>query len=151
MDAQGVRLAALDKIRYNMERVTDTTGGEPLRKKIFEYAERRYGTRPEYLWEKDPTSAVLRNSRNRKWYAVFMNVSRERLGSNGAGTVEVMDVKADPDLIAQMVQAEGFLPGYHMNKKFWMTVLLDGSVSEEKVLDLLDMSYSMVDTGKVRQ
>ena len=151
MDVSGIRLAVWGEIRYNGGRVTDTTGGEPLRKKIFEYAERRYGTRPEYLWEKDPTSAVLRNSRNRKWYAVFMNVSRERLGSNGTGAVEVMDVKADPDLIAQMVQAEGFLPGYHMNKKFWMTVLLDGSVSEEKVLDLLDMSYSMVDTGKVRQ
>lgn len=119
-----------------------------MRKTIFAYAERRYGTRPEYLWKNDPTSAILRNSKNRKWYAVFMEVSRERLGLSGTGSVEVMDVKADPDLIAQMVQAEGFLPGYHMNKKFWMTVLLDGSVDEDKVLDLLDMSYSIVDTGK---
>lgn len=74
-----------------------------------------------------------------------MRVTRERLGLEGVGDVDVMDVKIDPDLAAVLIQAEGFLPGYHMNKRYWITVVLDGSVSVEKVLDLLDMSYDLVD------
>ena len=118
-----------------------------IRDKIFAYADERYGTKPEYLWKRDPDAAVLRNRRNRKWYAVFMRVSRQRLGLEGTGDVDVMDVKIDPDLAAVLVQAEGFLPGYHMNKRYWITVVLDGSVREEKALDFLDMSYDLVEAS----
>ena len=76
-----------------------------------------------------------------------MRVSRQRLGLEGTGDVDVMDVKIEPDLAAVLVQAEGFLPGYHMNKRYWITVVLDGSVREEKALDLLDMSYDLVEAS----
>ncbi len=119
-----------------------------MREKIFAYAQERYGSRPEYLWKRDPTSAILRNSRNRKWYAVFMQVSRDRLGLEGTKTVDVMNVKADPERIALLAQANGFRPGYHMNKKFWLSLLLDGSVSPETALDFLDESYRLVERGR---
>lgn len=45
----------------------------------------------------------------------------------------------------QLTQTYGFLPGYHMNKKYWITMLLDGTVSEAKILDFLDMSYDLID------
>lgn len=118
-----------------------------LREKIFAYAKERYGTSPEYLWKRDPDSAVLRNGRNRKWYAIAMIVPRQRLGldTGGMDPVDVINVKVDPDLLVQMIQADGFLPGYHMDKRYWMTILLDGSVGEGHILDLLDMSYGLVD------
>lgn len=119
-----------------------------MREKIFAYARKKYGAKPEYLWKRDPTSAVLRNARNRKWYAVIMRVPRNRLGLEGDGAVDVMNVKAEPDLIALLVQARGFLPGYHMNKKCWITLLLDGSVDRETALDFLDGSYELVDSSK---
>lgn len=37
------------------------------------------------------------------------------------------------------------IPLHHMNKKYWITMLLDGSVSEAKILDFLDMSYDLID------
>ena len=40
------------------------------------------------------------------------------------------------------------LPAYHMNKRHWITILLDESVSEAKTLDFLDMSYDLIDGGK---
>ena len=46
-----------------------------------------------------------------------------------------MDVKCDPDMTNMIIQTYGFLPGYHMNKQHWITILLDGSVSEAKTLD----------------
>ena len=48
-------------------------------------------------------------------------------------------------MLSMMIQVKGFLPGYHMNKENWLTVLLDGTVEEAKILDFLDMSYDLID------
>ena len=112
---------------------TDTT---PLKK--------QYGTMPEYLWSKLPDSAVLRH-KNGKWYAVIMTVEKSKLGLEGNDLVDIMDVKCDPEMTSMIIQTYGFLPGYHMNKRHWITILLDGSVSEAKTLDFLDMSYDLID------
>ena len=114
------------------------------REEIFEYVKRQYGTLPEYLWSSSPDSAVLRH-KNGKWYAVIMNVEKSKLGLDENGTVEIMDVKCDPEMTGIIIQTYGFLPGYHMNKQHWITILLDGTVGESKILDFLDMSYDLID------
>lgn len=114
------------------------------REEIFEYVKKQYGTIPEYLWSSSPDSAVLRHH-NGKWYAVIMNVERFKLGLDGDDTVEIIDVKCDPEMTGMIIQTYGFLPGYHMNKQHWITILLDGIVGESKILDFLDMSYDLID------
>lgn len=114
------------------------------REEIFEYVKKQYGTIPEYLWSSSPDSAVLRHH-NGKWYAVIMNVERSKLGLDGDDTVEIIDVKCDPEMTGMIIQTYGFLPGYHMNKQHWITILLDGTVGESKILDFLDMSYDLID------
>ena len=116
------------------------------REEIFEYVKKQYGTTPEYLWKSSPDSAVLRH-KNGKWYAVIMNVEKSKLGLSGDSTVEIMDVKCDPEMTSMIIQTYGFLPGYHMNKRHWITILLDGTVSESKILDFLDMSYDLIYGG----
>ena len=119
------------------------------REEIFEYVKKQYGTVPEYLWETSPKSAVLRH-KNGKWYAVLMQVEKSRLGLKEEGIVDVINVKCEPDMVGLLTQTYGFLPGYHMNKKYWITMLLDGTVSEAKILDFLDLSYDLID-GKNAQ
>ena len=114
------------------------------REEIFEYVKKQYGPIPEFLWSSSPDSAVLRHH-NGKWYAVIMNVERSKLGLDGDDTVEIMDVKCDPEMTGMIIQTYGFLPGYHMNKQHWITILLDGTVGESKILDFLDMSYDLID------
>ena len=115
------------------------------REEIYEYVKKQYGTVPEYLWKESLESAVLRHP-NGKWYAVLMQVEKSRLGLEGDTKVDILDVKCDPDMVGLLTQTYGFLPGYHMNKKYWITMLLDGSVSEAKILDFLDMSYDLIDS-----
>ena len=117
---------------------------ELKREEIFEYVKKQYGTVPEYLWKESPESAVLRH-KNGKWYAVLMQVEKSRLGLEGDTKVDILDVKCDADMVGLLTQTYGFLPGYHMNKKYWITMLLDGTVSEAKILDFLDMSYDLID------
>ncbi|MCC8046069.1 MAG: MmcQ/YjbR family DNA-binding protein [Clostridiales bacterium] len=52
-------------------------------------------------------------------------------------------VKCDPVMIDMLRQSPGFLPGYHMNKTNWLSILLDGTVSDEQILDLLDLSFQI--------
>ena len=114
------------------------------REEIFEYVNKQYGSIPEYLWRSSPESAILRH-KNGKWYAAIMRVEKSKLGLKEEGTVDIINVKCEPDMVGLLTQTYGFLPGYHMNKKYWITMLLDGSVSEAKILDFLDMSYDLID------
>lgn len=116
-----------------------------LREEIFQYVQKQYGTKPEYPWEKRPQDAVLRHGRNQKWYAVIRNISREKLGLEGERTVDIINLKITPEWNAIFVKTDGFLPGYHMDKRHWITILLDGTVSEEKIFDFIDMSYDLID------
>ena len=79
------------------------------KEEIFEYVQQQYGTLPEYLWSKLPDSAVLRH-KNGKWYAVLMRVEKSKLGLDGDGAVDVLDVKCDPEMTGMIIQTYGFLP-----------------------------------------
>ncbi len=118
------------------------------RQQIFDYAEKIYETKPEYLWMQYPSYAVLRHSDNGKWYAIIMDVPKNKLGIQSTEIVDVLDVKCDPVLISTLWKTTGFLPAYHMSKKNWISILLDGTITDDKILGLLDMSYKMTLKGK---
>ncbi len=119
-----------------------------MREDVVEYVGKKYGTKPETPWMKYPKYVVLRHSDNRKWYAIMMNIAREKLQIGGEGEVDIIDIKCDPDLIDTLKTEKGFLPAYHMNKRNWLTILLDGSAEKEQIFALLDMSYSMTNSKK---
>ncbi|MBV9207483.1 MAG: MmcQ/YjbR family DNA-binding protein [Actinobacteria bacterium] len=56
-----------------------------------------------------------------------------------------VSLKCDPDLaVGLRGRYAGVRPGYHLNKRHWNTVTLDGSVPEEEVLELIEHSYELV-------
>lgn len=61
---------------------------------------------------------------------------------------EFINLKADPEkAIEWREQYEGVKPGYHMNKKHWNSVYLDGSVPDKTVLSMIDHSYELIVSG----
>lgn len=72
------------------------------RKDVFEYVKKQYGTVPEYLWKESPESAVLRH-KNGKWYAVLMQVKKSKLELEGEGTVDIINVKCEPDMVGVLI------------------------------------------------
>lgn len=55
------------------------------------------------------------------------------------------NVKCDPDMAIELrEQYESIVPGYHMNKKHWNTVILDGTLSASFIKTLIDASYDLV-------
>jgi predicted DNA-binding protein (MmcQ/YjbR family) len=56
-----------------------------------------------------------------------------------------LSVKCDPELAVQLRAAyPAIAPGYHLNKRHWNTITLDGSLPDQMVTDLLGDSYDLV-------
>ena len=113
------------------------------RKFVLEYAENQYGTEPEYMWERDPSCAVLRH-KSGKWYGAILRAPKSSLGLNGDGHTYVLNVKCEPLLIDLMTKSEGFFRGYHMNKTNWLSILLDGTVDKKTIFEFIDKSYNEI-------
>lgn len=118
------------------------------RNEIFEYVKKQYGTDPEYLWADSPDSAVLRNPKTGKWYALFMKIPAVRLGLKSDEEIDILDLKCQPDMVDILKQTKGFFPAYHMNKRHWITLPLNGEISDSQIFDYLDWSYDLVDGKK---
>ena len=116
------------------------------REQLFRYVQDTYGTELEYLWKSAPDYAVVRHVENSKWYGIVMYVGYTKLGMDKDGMTDILDVKCDPMQLEFLIRQPGFLPGYHMNHKQWLTILLDGSVPDDQILDLLDQSYLMTES-----
>lgn len=112
-------------------------------KSVVEYIRDSYDVEPEFLWAKSE-NAAFRHKADKKWFgALLLRTPRKRLGLDQEGRVDILDVKCDPIMIPSLIDGQGILPGYHMNKEHWMTVLLDGTVPMEKIIWLIDASYNL--------
>lgn len=84
---------------------------------------------------------VFRHSSNRKWFALVMDLPKKKLGLHSDEILDVVNFKCDPVMIGGLLGKPGFFPAYHMNRSNWITVALDGSVPDDDIKTLLDMSY----------
>lgn len=121
-----------------------------LRKNVLQFAKEFYHTKPEHLWEKHPNYEVLRNSNSKKWFAIIMDVPKNKIGLEGEDIIDILNLKADPVMAGTFMNSSGILPGYHMNKAHWITVLLDGTVPIDVVELLISSSYELTKKEKVR-
>ncbi|HWR39488.1 MAG TPA: MmcQ/YjbR family DNA-binding protein [Patescibacteria group bacterium] len=107
-------------------------------RKFLQHGLTKPGTVEDYPF--GPEVVVLKVSG--KMFALF---------SRRDGTVQLA-LKCDPDRAEDLRrQYPQILPGYHLNKKHWNTLLLDGRLTDSLVRDLLDHSYGLVVAGLPRR
>jgi len=77
---------------------------------------------------------------------LVLKVMDKMYALTGIDTFEYINLKCDPQYAMQLREEyDGSIrPGYHMNKKLWNSVNTDGSVSDEKIRNLIDHSYDLV-------
>lgn len=117
-------------------------------KRLQQFISETYGTNAEYPWAKYPNYMVFRHSNNQKWFALIMDIPKEKLGLSGKERIDVLNVKCEPLMIGSLRSETGIYPAYHMSKTSWITVALNGSVRDEKIKWLLDMSYNLTAKAK---
>lgn len=118
-------------------------------KRIIAFMKEHYAVEPEFLWEKYPNFAAFRIKENGKWFAVIMTVDRTKIGLSGHGNIEIINLKDIPENIEQRMEGNRFFRAYHMNKKHWYTICLDGRIPDEEVCGLIHISYELA-SGKNR-
>lgn len=82
----------------------------------------------------------FRNSRSGKWFGAILNVDQSKIIHNLSGEIEIINLKLD-DKVFESLNIKGIYPAYHMNKKSWVSVILDDTLSDEEIMRLVDISY----------
>ena len=106
-----------------------------------------YGTSPDYPFDEDFETAVLRHADNRKWYAIVMRVSRRKFGIDSDEVIDVVNLKLPTEMFGSFGASDGVYPAYHMNKLHWISVLLPDA-PEDVVSFLTNSSFEATKSSK---
>ncbi len=117
------------------------------RQEFLEYCLDTYGTTPDYPFEDDLETAVLRHGNNRKWYAIMMKVSRRKFGIDSDEVIDVVNLKQPLEMFGSFGKTDGVYPAYHMNKLHWISVLLPDAPNDV-VEFLVNASFEATRTKK---
>ena len=99
----------------------------------------KYGLSLPNTYEDDPfpedrESATLKHRNNNKWFALIMNVKGK----------EYLNIKTDPEYSELLRKTYNYIiPGYHMNKQHWNTIILNEKCDEKLVQELIEQSYDL--------
>ena len=112
-------------------------------RRINEYIYETYDVMPEFLWPNIPSYAAFRRKQGSKWFAVIGSVPRCKVdaASPSAQDVEVINVKVDKDRIAALLARDGIHPAFHMNKKSWVSIILDETLTDSEIRRMVSESY----------
>ncbi len=118
------------------------------RYELKQYILENYSASSDNPWISYPDYEVFRHISNKKWFAVIMNVSKAKLGMADKEDLDIVNVKCDPIMIGSFLSVPGFFRAYHMNKEKWISIALDGSVPDDTIKMLLDISYDSTSSHK---
>ena len=110
------------------------------KQQFFEYSLSTYSTSPDYPFDEDFETAVLRHGDSRKWYAIVMRVSRSKFGFDSDEVIDVVNLKLPTEMFGSFGAADGVYPAYHMNKLHWISVLLPDA-PDDVVQFLVNVSF----------
>lgn len=109
---------------------------------IFNYIRQKYNVTPEYPFKDD--NAVFRHNNNKKWFGITIcNLPIRRLNVDSDELCTILNVKCEPTLILNIVDNKNIFPAYHMNKKHWISILLDDNLDNNLLTSLIDISYDL--------
>ncbi len=117
---------------------------KPEREKIIEFACSLPGAIADNPFEGDFDTTILRHGEGGKWFGAIMNVKKSRVGKEGEGCLDVLNVKCDPEeafIVRELY--ESIIPAYHMNKRLWISIILDGTVPTDFTERLVEKSYDL--------
>ena len=120
------------------------------KQQFFEYCSNTYGTSPDYPFDEDFETAVLRHTDNRKWFALSMQVSRRKFGIDSDEVIDVVNLKLPTEMFGSFGAADGVYPAYHMNKLHWISVLLSDAPNDV-VQFLLNASFEATKTKRKKR
>ena len=116
---------------------------EECTKHVILHVRNTYQDEPEFLWKHFPDNAVFRRKDTGKWYGAILRLPGNKLGFPSSEMIEILDLRIKPEELEGLIDCKTYFPGYHMNKKHWYTICLDGSVPNEEIYARIKESYRL--------
>lgn len=114
---------------------------------FFKYCLDTFGTSPDYPFNDNLETAVLRHKDNSKWYAILMRVSRRKFGFSNDEITDIVNLKLPLEVRGSFCKNDGVYPAYHMNKYHWISVILSDANSDT-IKFLTDVSFNATKSKK---
>lgn len=111
----------------------------------------RYGVSPDFPFDdgRDKTAGVFRHADSGRWFGLIMRVKKSVLtGETDPVRTDVMNLKAEPGRIPDLRRIPGVYPAYHMNRKYWISLALDGRIDDGAVMELIGESFALTEKKK---
>ena len=133
----------VEKLLSSILGLADESG--KISSEIIDYCNNKYGENHVNPFKKHPDILAFVNEKN-KWYALLLDVEYNKLNKNTDITtkVKILNVKYPTDIILEIIDNKNIFPAYHMNKKHWISIVLDKNIKLETIKELIDISYSLV-------
>lgn len=111
--------------------------------RIDKYIFSKYDVAADFPFKSSPYHGVYRNKDN-KWFGILMDIPFNKIDKNKSGLIEVINVKINPNDKDNLLKIEGIYEAYHMNKKSWISIIFDDTLSDDLISELIDNSYKLV-------
>ena len=136
-------IESVEKILSSILGLADKS--EKISSEVIDYCNNKYGENHVNPFKKHPDILALVNEKN-KWYALFLDVEYNKLNKSTDITtkVKILNVKYPADKILEIIDNKNIFPAYHMNKKHWISIVIDKNIKLETIKELIDISYSLV-------
>lgn len=115
-------------------------------KRILRFIKETYKAEPEFLWSSLPECAALRIPGKKPWFAVVGRIPKEKIGIEEGGLAEVINLKDEPKAVTARINEKKAYRAYHMNKQHWYTVLLDESLEDDEIINMVKISFKIVNS-----
>ena len=100
----------------------------------------KYGITPDFPWSTDPYYGVFRVTHNGVWFGLIMDLPANKLAPD-TPPKSVINVRPQEEDIERYRVLDGIYPGWHMNKKYWLSVSLDETFADDFIMEIIDGSY----------
>jgi predicted DNA-binding protein (MmcQ/YjbR family) len=116
---------------------------QDIKEKYVDFLHSYFNAQGDNPWNEQPydTSTVYRCPNN-KWFALIMQIKFKNLGFDSDEPVWAVNLKAEN--VEAITDKKSIFPAYHMNKKYWITVLLTAVTDFEKLCELTKKSFALV-------
>lgn len=86
------------------------------RSELEKFISDNYVCTSDFPWMQYPSFRVFRHPNNKKWFAVIMDIPKNKIGLPSDDIISVVNLKSDPIMVGSLLRENGFYPAYHMTK-----------------------------------
>ena len=146
-EAYGVLLSQVADFCYDEQLFSSSQAN-----RLANFLVKEFSDQADHPFEKYPDYLSFRV--DGKWYALFFPLKGEKLGLSGEKAdlvYDVVNLKVDPSQMDKLLDLDGIFPSYHMSKKTWISLVLDETIPDQTIFELLRESRSLVAPKHLRK